>query len=89
MRGGHAFEAPGRFDQRQLAGGLHRRCHRRSPPIQVARTFWDMDDWNNEAGAGAAAGDDDMQSYTSTSLFDRWDNFGRRNFRDFTTRRPG
>jgi hypothetical protein len=44
-------------------------------PIQVTRTFWDMDDWNNEAGAGAAAGDDDTQSYSSTSLLDRWDNF--------------
>lgn len=44
--------------------------------LQVAKAFWDVDDWNNESGAGAAAGDDDRMSYVTTYIGRGWRQFG-------------
>ena len=47
----------------------------RGVALQVARAFWDLDDTNNEAGAGAAAGEDDSTSMSSLSITAGWANF--------------
>ena len=41
-------------------------------PLQVGKAFWDMDDWNNESGAGAASSWDDDLSYGTTGLAQGW-----------------
>ena len=43
--------------------------------LQVAKAFWDLDDFNNEAGQGAAAGDDDRVSYNSLDIARGWRQF--------------
>jgi hypothetical protein len=43
--------------------------------IQVAKSFWDFDDWNNEAGAGAAAGWDDRLAYATSDIVRGWREF--------------
>jgi len=44
-------------------------------PVQVAKAFWDMDDWNNESGAGASSSWDDDLSYGTTGLARGWSVF--------------
>lgn len=44
-------------------------------PVQVAKAFWDMDDWNQESGAGAAASWDDDLAYGTTGLVRGWSVF--------------
>lgn len=43
--------------------------------IQTGKAWWDLDDWNNEAGAGAAAGDSDGNAYGSTDIVKGWRRF--------------
>jgi len=43
--------------------------------LQVAKAFWDLDDTNNEAGAGIASGDDDVRDKTAGFILDEWDDF--------------
>lgn len=43
--------------------------------IQTGKGWWDLDDWNNEAGSGAAAGDDDRLAYGSTDIIRGWRQF--------------
>lgn len=43
--------------------------------IQTGKGWWDLDDWNNEAGAGAAAGDDDRLAYATTDIVTGWRQF--------------
>ena len=53
--------------------------------LQATKAFWDLDDANNEAGAGAAAGDDDLRNESSTGIMNGWDRFadGTGNRQDF------
>lgn len=44
-------------------------------PLQVAKAFWDIDDWNDERGASPAAESDDVTSYTTLSIARGWGNF--------------
>ena len=43
--------------------------------IQTGKGWWDLDDWNNEAGSGAAAGDDDRLAYETTAIIRGWRQF--------------
>lgn len=43
--------------------------------LQVAKAFWDLDDYNQEAGAGAGAGYDDSLAYTTTFIGRAWREF--------------
>ncbi len=43
--------------------------------LQVAKAFWDFDDWNNEAGAGAASGLDDRIAYGTLDIIRGWRQF--------------
>lgn len=45
-------------------------------PIQVAKAFWDLDDWNNEDGAGVADGEDDRLAYNTLDIARGWRQFG-------------
>jgi hypothetical protein len=47
----------------------------RSNPLQVARAFWDVDDWNNEGGAGAAGTRADLVRYGSEDIVRGWREF--------------
>jgi hypothetical protein len=47
----------------------------RGIPLQVARAFWDLDDWNNEAGAGAAATSSDRLAYGTLDIVRGWLHF--------------
>jgi hypothetical protein len=47
----------------------------RGVPLQAARAFWDLDDWNNEAGAGAAAGWNDTLAYGTLDIVRGWQHF--------------
>jgi hypothetical protein len=44
----------------------------RGVPVQVARAFWDVDDWNNEGGAGAAGSQADLVRYGSEDIVRGW-----------------
>lgn len=44
-------------------------------PLQVAKAFWDMDDWNDEAGAGDASSWNDDLAYSTTGLAKGWAEF--------------
>jgi hypothetical protein len=52
--------------------------------LQVAKGLWDFDDWNDEAGAGAAAGSDDRLAYATSDIVVGW-----RQFPDGTDNREG
>jgi hypothetical protein len=41
----------------------------------VARAFWDLDDWNNEAGAGAAVSWSDSLAYGTLDIVRGWQHF--------------
>jgi hypothetical protein len=43
--------------------------------IQTGKAWWDLDDWNNEAGTGAANGDDDRLAYATTDIVTGWRQF--------------
>lgn len=43
--------------------------------LQVAKAFWDLDDWNQSDGAGAAAGDDDDLAYGTEAIARGWRQF--------------
>ena len=43
--------------------------------IQTAKGWWDLDDWNNEGGTGAASGDDDRLAYGTTDIVMGWRQF--------------
>lgn len=47
----------------------------RGIPLQVARAFWDLDDWNNEAGAGAAGASSDKLAYGTLDIVRGWQHF--------------
>ncbi|MBB3457225.1 hypothetical protein FHT86_005543 [Rhizobium sp. BK313] len=47
----------------------------RGIPLQVARAFWDIDDWNNEAGAGAAGRARDALAYGTLDIARGWQHF--------------
>lgn len=55
--------------------------------LQAAKAFWDIDDQNDEAGAGAAAGQNDVTHYTTLSIARGWGNFpaGTANHENFET----
>ena len=44
-------------------------------PLQSAKSFWDMDDFNNEDGVGDAAGHDDEDAYATTAIAQGWSFF--------------
>lgn len=43
--------------------------------IQTGKAWWDLDDWNNESGAGAANGSDDRLAYATTDIVTGWRQF--------------
>jgi hypothetical protein len=43
--------------------------------LQVAKAFWDLDDWNQENGVAPAAGDDDDLAYSTTAIARGWRQF--------------
>ena len=43
--------------------------------LQVAKAFWDLDDFNNEDGSGVASSWDDDLSYSTTSIGTGWRRF--------------
>lgn len=47
----------------------------RGIPLQSARAFWDLDDWNNEAGAGVAGTRADRLSYGTLDIVRGWQHF--------------
>jgi hypothetical protein len=47
----------------------------RGIPLQVARAFWDLDDWNNEAGAGDAGSSNDRLAYGTLDIVRGWLHF--------------
>jgi len=47
----------------------------RGIPLQVARAFWDLDDWNNEAGSGVAGSRADRLSYGTLDIVRGWQHF--------------
>jgi hypothetical protein len=59
--------------------------------LQAAKAFWDLDDANNETGAGAATGEDDLRNESSTTIMDGWDRFadGTSNRQDFENDNDG
>jgi hypothetical protein len=58
---------------------------------QVAKAFWDFDDWNNEAGAGAASAFDDRVSYGTIAMAQGWRQFpnGTGNREDYESGQDG
>lgn len=44
--------------------------------IQTGKAWWDLDDWNNENGAGAANDNDDRLAYATTDIVTGWRQFG-------------
>lgn len=44
-------------------------------PLQVTKTFWDLDDANNETGSGITSGADDLFTFPSKAFLDYWDRF--------------
>ena len=63
----------------------------RGIPLQVAKAFWDFDDWNNEAGAGITNGWNDTISYATEAIVTGWDQFpnGTGNRQDYENDRDG
>jgi hypothetical protein len=55
--------------------------------LQVAKAFWDLDDWNDEAGVGAASGSSDEDRWASTDIAMGWRQFpdGTADGEDFET----
>jgi hypothetical protein len=47
----------------------------RGIPLPVARAFWDLDDWNNEAGAGVAGSWNDRLAYGTLDIVRGWQHF--------------
>jgi hypothetical protein len=47
----------------------------RGIPLQVARAFWDLDDWNNEAGTGVAGTAADSLAYGTLDIVRGWQHF--------------
>ncbi len=43
--------------------------------LQVAKGFWDLDDWNNENGTGVASGFDDRLAYGTLDIIKGWRQF--------------
>ena len=75
---------PNRFDTSPVGWGLNfetanlsnSTCSsNRGIPVQVAKAFWDMDDWNDEPGAGAAASWSDSLHYRTEDIVTGWDSF--------------
>jgi len=60
-------------------------------PLQVAKAFWDLDDWNNEAGAGAASSWGDQLRYGTEDIVRGWRQFpgGTGNRQDFESGNDG
>ena len=44
-------------------------------PTQVTKAFWDLDDANNEIGAGITNGEDDVTNLNTLLMADAWDYF--------------
>lgn len=44
----------------------------RGNPVQVAKAFWDVDDWNDEAGAGEASSSSDTLHYGTEDIIRGW-----------------
>ncbi len=47
----------------------------RGVPVQVAKAFWDVDDWNDESGSGVTAGWNDTLHYHTEDIIVGWDFF--------------
>jgi hypothetical protein len=47
----------------------------RGIPLQVAKAFWDVDDWNDEAGGGITSGWNDSLHYRTEDIIIGWDFF--------------
>ncbi|HZE71213.1 MAG TPA: hypothetical protein VE135_17005 [Pyrinomonadaceae bacterium] len=47
----------------------------RGSPLQVAKGYWDVDDWNNEGGAGITASWADSLRYRTEDIIIGWDFF--------------
>ncbi len=60
-------------------------------PRQVAKAFWDLDDWNDEAGTRAGIADDDDERKSTTWMARQWDEFsnGTGNRDDFESGNNG
>ena len=43
--------------------------------LQVAKGFWDFDDFNNETGSGVTAGLDDRLAYATSDIIRGWRQF--------------
>ncbi|MCO6439743.1 MAG: hypothetical protein J5I81_01390, partial [Nitrococcus mobilis] len=58
---------------------------------QVAKAFWDLDDFNNEDGSGIASSWDDRMSYSTTWIAQGWRQFpdGTGNRQDFESGADG
>lgn len=58
---------------------------------QVAKAFWDLDDFNNENGSGIASSWDDRMSYSTTWIAQGWRQFpnGTSNRQDFESGADG
>jgi hypothetical protein len=56
-------------------------------PLQAAKAFWDLDDWNNEAGTRSGVADNDQDSKQTAWMALQWDEFsdGTGNREDFET----
>ena len=59
--------------------------------LQVAKAFWDLDDWNDEPGAGAAAGKDDNDRFRTLWMARAWAQFadGTNDRKDYETGQNG
>lgn len=59
--------------------------------LQVAKAFWDLDDWNDESGAGSAAGKDDNDRFRTLWMARSWGQFpdGTNDREDYETGRHG
>jgi hypothetical protein len=75
---------PNRFDTVPIGWGLdfdaaaptNSTCSaNRGIPVQVAKSFWDLDDWNDEAGGGITAGANDTLHYRTEDIIVGWDFF--------------
>ena len=59
--------------------------------LQVAKAFWDLDDWNNESGTGVAGSNDDRVAYGTLDIIKGWRQFssGTANRRNNESGRDG
>jgi len=75
---------PNRFDTVPTGWGLNFEAaapnrstcsSNRGIPLQVAKAFWDLDDWNDEVGGGITSGWNDDLHYRTEDIIIGWDFF--------------